>query len=130
MEQYIFWWTFLLIIILWIGFLAFAKRKRIGLWKGKIEFYKKEIKKSYYLSASEKILNYDKILNHVLKDYWYEWNVWDQLKAKPSVIWNLDEVWKLHKIRNQIAHELWQMSEVKLIHDAKRFETILSNLLK
>ncbi|MDD2487235.1 MAG: hypothetical protein PHS92_02615 [Candidatus Gracilibacteria bacterium] len=130
MESYIFWGTFLLVIVLGMAILFFVKRKKKGLSGERIEFYKKEIKKCYYSSASEKILRYDKILNHILKDFGYEGTLGEQLKKNPAVIGNIQEIWKLHKVRNQIAHELGQLSEVKLINDAKKFERELLKILE
>ena len=130
MDEFIFWWIFIFIIAIWIIILLLAKKRKKWLSEEKIAYYKKEIKKCNYSSASEKILKYDKILNHILKDFWYEWSIWDQLKAKPAILnSNLQEIWKLHKVRNQIAHELVQLSEIKLINDAKRYEKELLKIL-
>lgn len=74
-------------------------------------------------------MQYDKILSHILREYGYEWNVGDQLKARPKVIINIDEVWRLHKLRNRLAHELTEISSSTLKNEATNFKKVLTTLL-
>lgn len=105
----------------------YSRPRKLSKWR--ISFYKDELIKCDSYSNSEKIIKYDKILNHILKDYWLKWSLWDQLKKKPAIIKDIQEIWRLHKIRNIIAHDLSWMSEVKLEIDAIKYKKELNKLL-
>jgi len=107
--------------------IKYSKPRKLSKWR--ISFYKDELIKCDSYSNSEKIIKYDKILNHILKDYWLKWGLWDQLKKKPAIIKDIQEIWRLHKIRNIIAHDLSGMSEVKLEIDATKYKKELNKLL-
>jgi 5-methylcytosine-specific restriction endonuclease McrA len=94
----------------------YSKPRKLSKWR--IAFYKDELIKCDNYSNSEKIIKYDKILNHILKDCWIKGNLWD-----------IQEIWRLHKIRNIIAHDLTWMSEVKLEIDAIKYKKELNKLL-
>lgn len=128
MNELIFWGVFLIIIAIWMAFVIIYWGPR-KLSKSRISFYKDELIKCDSYSNSEKIIKYDKILNHILKDYWLKWSLWDQLKKKPAIIKDIQEIWRLHKIRNIIAHDLSGMSEVKLEIDAIKYKKELNKLL-
>ncbi len=130
MITYIFFWITLLVVVIWI-FVLFIwwNKKSQKLSKNKIDFYKKEIKKCAYFSLNEKIIFYDKILNHILIDLWYTWNLWEQLRKNPKEIKNIQEIWRLHKLRNRISHELWVISNTDLIKEGNNFEKEINKLL-
>ncbi len=131
MLAYIFFWILLLVVLIWIIILiVWLKKKTQKLSKEKIDFYKKEIKKCKYVSLNEKFIYYDKILNHVLTDLWYIWSLWEQLKQNPKEIKNIQEIWRLHKIRNRISHELWLISNFSLTKECNNFEKEINKLLE
>lgn len=123
--------TLIIVIILFgvfVTFFAAGKRKKLP--AGRVAYYQGEISKCANLSPSERIMHYDKILHHILRDYGYAGMVGDQLKAKPAVIIDLNAVWELHKLRNRLAHEMEAQSDGLLERKSKEFERVLQNLLK
>lgn len=121
----------IVIIVLLIGvFLTFGFSGKKELKKDKKDYYRKEIRKVSELpSPTERIMRYDMIMHHILKDYGYSGNVGDQLKAKPRVIRNLNTIWSLHKLRNKLAHSMETVSEGLLEKKADEFEKEVLRLL-
>ena len=124
-------WTlfFLFPILLGGGILFFIKRQKKTRISGKQKAqYFAAIAKNSEKSPSERMIACDKILSHILEDLGFHGTVADQLKQKPSILSrDLQEIWRLHKIRNTIAHEL--SSEFDEVGDPKSFEKILRTLL-
>ncbi|NDK19890.1 hypothetical protein GW819_03540 [Candidatus Gracilibacteria bacterium] len=120
-----------IILILLVGvFLTFRFSSKKELRKDKKNYYRKEIQKiSDFPSPSERIMKYDVVLHHILKDYGYSGNVGDQLKAKPRVIHDLNTIWSLHKLRNKLAHSMDTISEELLERKAEEFEKEILRLL-
>lgn len=120
-----------IILILLVGvFLTFRFSSKKELRKDKKNYYRKEIQKiSNFPSPSERIMKYDVVLHHILKDYGYSGNVGDQLKAKPRVIHDLNTIWSLHKLRNKLAHSMDTISEELLERKAEEFEKEILRLL-
>lgn len=111
-------------------FLIFWFSPKKQLRKDKKAYYRKEIQKISTLpSPTERIIRYDMILHHILKDYGYSGNVGDQLKAKPRVIRDLNAIWSLHKLRNKLAHSMDTVSEGLLERKADEFEKEMLKLL-
>jgi len=121
----------IVILILLIGvFLTFRFSEVKHLKKDKKSYYEKEIQKvSDLLSPSEKIMRYDMIMHHILKDYSYSGTVGDQLKAKPRMMNNLNVIWSLHKLRNKLAHDMEPISADLLEEKAREFEKEILKLL-
>lgn len=121
----------LVIIILFGVFMAFfwgGKKKWLS--ASRKTYYLQEIQKVKWLSsATERIMKYDNILHHILKDYGYPGTLGDQLKAKPMIIDNLDVIWDLHKLRNRLAHDMETISASILEKKSKEFEKELLKLL-
>lgn len=121
----------IIITILLVGvFLTFRFSGKKQLKKDKKSYYQKEIQKVSTLpSPSERIMRYDMIMHHILKDYGYSGNVGDQLKAKPRMINNLNVIWSLHKLRNKLAHDMEPISVDLLEKKAQEFEKEVLKLL-
>lgn len=121
----------IILVILLVGvFLTFGFPAKKQLKKDKKSYYRKEIEKVSTLpSPTERIMRYDMIMHHILKDYGYSGNVGDQLKAEPRVIRNLNAIWSLHKLRNKLAHSMETVSEDLLERKADEFEKEVSGLL-
>lgn len=122
--------TIFVIVILWGIILALSYKKKSGLNKWKKDSYRKKIINLENASAEKRIINYDSLLSNILKDLWYTWTLWEQLKKKPICINNdLNEIWELHKLRNTLAHEVEEFDQRRLESKAKRYESVLKNLI-
>jgi len=121
----------IIVLILLVGvFLTFRFSSKKELKKNKKDYYRKEIQKiSNFPFPSERIMKYDVVLHHILKDYGYSGNVGDQLKAKPRVIRDLNVIWSLHKLRNKLAHSMDTVSEELLEKKANEFEKEILRLI-
>ena len=127
--EYIFLTVIILILLVGV-FLIFRFSGKKGLRKDKKDYYRKEIQKVSILpSPTERIMRYDMILHHILKDYGYSGTVGDQLKAKPRMIVNLNAVWSLHKLRNKLAHDMEPVSTDLLERKAEEFEKEILKLI-
>lgn len=73
------------------------------------------------------VLEADKLIGHTLKLKGYEGSVGEQLKAAPYLFSNIDELWKAHKARNQLAHEIGKQISLK---EAKTYLNIFKRALK
>ncbi|MFA6091017.1 MAG: hypothetical protein WC774_04560 [Candidatus Gracilibacteria bacterium] len=121
----------IIVIILLVGvFLTFRFSGAKHLKKDKKSYYEKEIQKVTILpSSTERIMRYDMIMHHILKDYSYSGTVGDQLKAKPRIMKNLNTIWSLHKLRNKLAHDMEPVSTDLLEKKAQEFEKEILRLL-
>lgn len=80
-------------------------------------------------TPGERIVAYDKILDHMLESLNYRGTLGEKLKAEPAVLkGSLEEIWRLHKIRNRIVHDLEKPSG-DILKDAVIYESILSKIL-
>jgi multidrug efflux pump subunit AcrB len=77
--------------------------------------------------SNHAVLEADKLLNHVLKLRGIEGSVGEQLKSVPSLFSNINDVWRAHKARNQIAHEIGKQITPK---QAKSYLNIYKKALK
>ncbi|EKE30335.1 MAG: hypothetical protein ACD_2C00005G0010 [uncultured bacterium (gcode 4)] len=116
-------------IILWISILIATSKKK-SLNTKKKEFYLAKLTEIKRLEPSQRIIRYDSILSSILRDLGYTWTVWEQLKKKPFIIKDqIQTVWKLHKTRNRIAHEISEIKEASLEKEASQYESIIKNML-
>lgn len=121
----------IIIILIWIYLIFFYKwQKKIP--KNKIDYYKNIVLKTQnsQISSKEKIVTYDKIYHNILKETGYEWNFWEILKKKPSVIKDINKIWELHKLRNVLVHEIESSEEKKLISQWNSYKDEILKLLK
>ncbi len=56
--------------------------------------------------SKQSILEADKLLNFILSRKGYEGSLGEKLKKASPLFSDLDGVWRAHKLRNKIAHEL------------------------
>lgn len=73
-------------------------------------------------SDKEKIIEYDKLYHKILLTLWYNWSFWEILKKEPLEIWNINEIWNLHKIRNKLVHEFDKFNEKELEKLVKNYK--------
>lgn len=121
----------IIVILIWIYLIFFYKwQKKIP--KNKIDYYKNIVLKTQnsQISSKEKIVTYDKIYHNILKETGYEWNFWEILKKKPSVIKDINKIWELHKLRNVLVHEIESSDEKKLISQWNSYKDEILKLLK
>jgi len=120
----------LFIVILWIFLiLKFSKSKKLN------SGTKKQILKNFNIikqskSNKEKIIDFDKLYHKVLLSLGYSWSFWEILKSNPKVISDINSIWEIHKLRNQLVHSFDDISESFLEKKAKEYERIINNLLK
>lgn len=82
------------------------------------------------ISNKEKIVVLDILLHQILKLLGYNWSFWEILKKNPKEIKNINEIWRLHKLRNTLVHELGNHDEEKLKKDVKLYVHQIQSLLK
>lgn len=124
---YIFIIIFLLIAI-YFAFIWWKKWKKLS--KEKIKYFQKKLKQiGANISSKEKIIDSDKLYHKILQEAWYNWDFWEILKQKPIIIWDLDKIWELHKIRNKLVHDFDQFDERLLLTKSNEFVKEIEKLL-
>ena len=127
--EYIIW--FIIILALFLLFIFRNKKKKLTANQKKeiIKIFNK-IKKSK--SYKEKIIDFDKLYHKILLDLWYKWSFWEILKKEPKEILNLNKIWELHKLRNNLVHKFnWEkdsLLEIKSKEYIKEIQKILKNI--
>lgn len=130
MEYFIL--SIVLVFVLLVIYLAFFKLKnRKKLWVEKIKDFQKKLKQvSNNISSKEKIIDADKLFHKILIELWYNGDFWEILKQKPIIIWDIDKIWELHKIRNKLVHDFDNYDEVFLRWKSKDYIGEVEKLLK
>lgn len=120
----------IIVIFIWIYLIFFYKSKK-KLSDKQIAYYKSIVSKTQnsQISSKEKIVTYDKIYHNILKETGYDWNFWEILKKKPSVIWDINKIWELHKLRNVLVHEIESSDEKKIISKGMSYKDEILELL-
>lgn len=107
--------------------------KRLFFWRKlhpqDARYFLKVLKDIESLSVKEQIIQYDIVYHKILQKLWYGWTFWDILKRNPKEISDIQEIWRLHKLRNTLVHELdfiWK----NLPEEAQKYKTQISLMLK
>lgn len=109
-------------------FLFFGTKKKAVLTKKEAVQLLHEIDRLDSKSPTERLVGYDKVLDHLLSRLGYRGTLGQKLKREPKPIrGKIDEIWRLHKIRNKIVHELEPVSQIDM--HADRYRKILLELL-
>lgn len=123
----------LIIIVLALIFLFIFRNKKKKLTtsqKKEITRFFNKIKKSK--SNKEKIIDFDKLFHKILIELWYKWNFWEILKKEPKEVININKIWELHKLRNNLVHqfnnEKDDFLEKKVKEYIKEINLILKNI--
>ncbi len=74
------------------------------------------------------ILDADKLLSYALNKNGFEGSVGEKLKKAGSRFTNLNAVWRAHKLRNRVAHELGKISVAEAKDALKHFRRALNDL--
>lgn len=130
MQNYIIY--FLIIIFLsvaiYFAFIWWKKSKKLDDKKIK-DFQRKLNIIKTSISSKEKIIDADKLYHKILGEIWYNWDFWEILKQKPIIIWDLDKIWELHKIRNKLVHDFDNYDERFLLTKSNEFIKEIEKLL-
>lgn len=110
------------------SFLIAAKRQRKELKPKDRSKLINELLRLENRSPSERIVGYDKVLDHALAAYGLHGTLGEKLKKEPVVLrGKLDEIWKFHKIRNRIVHDLEPVAG--LDEHADRYKRLILEIL-
>lgn len=131
MEYLVIFFIILLFLfaIYFAFFYSFKRKKKLD--KKDFKLYQKRLLSiSRNPNLKERIIDYDKLYHNILLELWFKWTFWEILKIKPDIIDNLDEVWKLHKLRNKLVHDFDLVEEKILIKSSNDYKKSIENLLK
>jgi len=81
-------------------------------------------------SKKEMLIDFDKLYHKILLDLWYKWTFWDILKKEPKEIINLNKIWELHKLRNNLVHQFNNEKEDFLEKKSKEYIKEINLILK
>lgn len=130
MQNYIIYFFIIIFLLVAIYFAFIWSKKSKKLDDKKIKDFQKKlnsIKKS--VSSKEKIIDADKLYHKILQEAGYSGDFWSILKQKPILIWDLDTIWELHKIRNKLVHDFDNYDERLLLTKSNEFLKEIEKLL-
>ena len=106
MNFYLFLVIFVAVDLLLLFYVLYARSKKGFSKAEKTYFYSQWMMIREEHDQRHAVLDADKLLNLVLQKKGYAGGVGEQLKRAEKLFSGIDEVWKAHKLRNSIAHEL------------------------
>ena len=122
--------VFVIFMIYWVTVvIKFSRKKKMS--EEKIKHFQtllKRILKS--VSSKEKIVDLDKLYHKILLALWYDGTFWEILKTGPNEIWDINKVWEIHKLRNNIVHDFDNHDEIFLKKKVTEYKKELEILLK
>lgn len=62
-------------------------------------------------SPKERYIELDVLYHHILQSLGYTGSFGSILKQSPVVVKDLDTIWRLHKLRNRLVHEMQTISD-------------------
>lgn len=74
------------------------------------------------------ILDADKLLDYALSKRGYKGSLGEKLKHSKGLFSNLDGVWRAHKLRNRVAHELGDIDRGEAKSALAQFKKALNDL--
>jgi hypothetical protein len=97
----------LVVVIAFIGFQYFVTGLK-GKWSQKDIYYFQQAWRKIKLNTDQehRLLEADKLFDHMLKKKGYNGSLGEKLKKHGNKFSNIDEIWKAHKLRNKLAHEV------------------------
>lgn len=132
MEIYIYLWLLFVVGVFLYGVSVIIKysRKRKLSFEQKKQFTKHLVMIWKKVTYKEQIISYDILYHKILLGLSYIWTFGEILKQEPNEIGDIEKVWKLHKLRNKLVHELDHHTEPELQKEATAFKKELRSLLK
>lgn len=130
--EYIFLILFLLVLI-FAFYITFFYKSWKKLQSSDLKKFRKihdDIIKNKTISNWEKILNLDKLYHKILLSVQYNWTFWEILKKNPIIIWDINKIWELHKLRNKLAHEFLDIDDSILSKKVIEFSNEIKVILK
>lgn len=123
---------FVLIVAVILGIFLILKFSK---WKKLTSSQKLLILKNYktILASTDikhQIIDFDKLYHKILLELGYKWTFWEILKQKPKVIWDINKVWELHKLRNKLVHEFGSLPEELLKQKSGEYNKLIMSLMK
>ena len=119
----------IVIIVFWIFITLKFKKKRKLLAYDYRMVSKKMKQVNAYADAEKQIVQYDKIYHNILKLIGYNGSFGEILKSNPKEINDINTVWKLHKTRNKLVHDMYTPDNKILLKEARNYKKITEQLL-
>lgn len=63
------------------------------------------LQNTFKFSPNQALMEADKLFDHAMKDLGYTGTFVDKFKKAQTLIFNSQQIWNAHKLRNRIAHE-------------------------
>lgn len=122
-------WLFVtLMIYSIITVIKYSRKKKISTEKRKhFAVILKRISRG--ISSREQLVDMDKLYHKILIALWYEGTFGEILKMEPNEISNINTVWEIHKLRNNIVHDFDNHDESYLKSKAKIYKKEINRLL-
>jgi len=122
--------VFVCIVCIGIAILVLFRASKPTLSKKETEYFLDELKKiQKNPSFSAQIIDMDTLLHQILKKMWYVGNFGEILKQNPSVIPDINTIWKYHKLRNSLVHTLEKRDESTLEKSAHEYAKEIKKIL-
>ncbi|MBU2524747.1 hypothetical protein KKG71_06165 [Patescibacteria group bacterium] len=133
MQEY--YWLILivtLIVGLGIGLMVLIKMKGSKIGAANQRYFAQQWKRvmlDKYANPARAIMDADKILDKVMAQLGYSGHLGEKLKRSRSIFGDINGVWRAHKLRNKLAHELDFRPSKREIDDAlANFKRALTDL--
>jgi len=101
-------WILIVLVIAYVAVIWFWKRWNKGRWSGSdLAFFRKNwerIKSESDLRM--RVMEADKLLDLMMKKKGVQGTMGDKLKKYGKNFKDLDGIWRAHKLRNRLAHEV------------------------
>ena len=118
-------------VLLWAIFtvVRYSRKKKIS--PDKLTRVKKHFKQILVSkSPKQQITDIDKLYHKTLQYIWYTGTFGEILKSEPNEVRDLQMIWKLHKLRNNLVHDFDHHDEVWLRKQAKKYRRQIEQLFK
>lgn len=83
---------------------------------------------SFNVHSKQGIMDADKLLDYALGKKGFEGNLGEKLKKSGAMFSDINGVWRAHKLRNRIAHELEEIDVYEAKKALQQFKTALNDL--
>ncbi len=109
--------------------LKYTKKEKLSVQQ--IAFLQKQFKKIIQeIDEKSQIIHLDKLYHKTLKEFGFSWTFWEILKMKPEQISDIQKIWELHKLRNNLVHDFDNHDIIYLRKKSREFQSEWKKLLK